>query len=236
MTQLVRTQLFRRLRRTVSPRAFLVVFLVAPSAAAAQIIAVKTLPIADAGQFSFFPSLTAGMGGVTIAVTDSLNDPFVNPATGARLRVPLAFGSPSVFSVSGGAGRGRTYPLGVLGRRGASFGGAAVALQSITEAQPSGAITSAAFPESQSDAGRSGPRSNHYGFLMLGHTLAASGLSLGASAHWSDLGTIDGTSLLYADSRSVSQAGRLADFRVGSSKSGTEVARSKHSFSTAALE
>ena len=202
-------------RRTLAVRSSaLLVFLFAPPAAAAQVIAVKTLPIADADQFSFFPSLFAGMGDVRIALADSIHDPFVNPATAARLRYPLVFSAPAVFTVSGDAGRGRTYPLGILGRRGASFGGAAVAIQSITEAQPLGAIAGTAIPEGPSNSTASS-RSNNYGFLMLGHTFAASKLSVGASAFWSDLGTVDGTSLLYAGSRGVNQAGRAADLRLG---------------------
>jgi hypothetical protein len=50
---------------------------------------------------------------------------------------------------------------------------------------------------------------------MFGRTFAASSLSIGASAFWSDLGSVDGTNLMYFDSRSVDQTGRAADLRLG---------------------
>ena len=52
---------------------------------AAQLIQIKTLPIADGDQWRFFPSANQGLGGVSIALRDSLLDPFDNPAKGARL-------------------------------------------------------------------------------------------------------------------------------------------------------
>src|SRR5215210_7763409 len=70
---------------------------------AAQIIQIKTLPIADGDQWRFFPSANFGLGGLSIALRDSLLDPFENPAKGSRLSEHtkgLFFGSPSVYSVS----------------------------------------------------------------------------------------------------------------------------------------
>src|SRR5690242_13689818 len=67
----------------------------------AQIIQVKTLPIADGDQWRLFPSANAGIGDVSIALRDSLLDPFGNPAKGSRLKAHtrgLVFGSPSVYS------------------------------------------------------------------------------------------------------------------------------------------
>src|SRR3954469_17641918 len=69
----------------------------------AQLIQVKTLPIADGDQWRFFPSANIGLGGLSIALRDSLLDPFENPATGARIderRGGIFFGSPTVYSVS----------------------------------------------------------------------------------------------------------------------------------------
>ena len=50
--------------------------------APAQLISIKTVPIAQGDQFDIFPSQNAGMGGVSIAVADTLLDPFANPAKG----------------------------------------------------------------------------------------------------------------------------------------------------------
>src|SRR5687768_3542085 len=76
--------------------------------AAAQVISVKTVPVVESEQFGFFPSANLGMGGVSIALADSLLDPFVNPATAARLRGSLFFGSPTFFWTSRLSGGGST--------------------------------------------------------------------------------------------------------------------------------
>ncbi|MEW5917363.1 MAG: hypothetical protein AB1762_13200, partial [Gemmatimonadota bacterium] len=203
------------LRRALSPGVFLFLGVLPPPSVAAQLIAVRTLPIADANQFSFFPALTAGMGGVSIAVQDSLHDPFVNPATGARLLQPVFFSAPTFFTVSADAGSGTTFPLGVLTRSGQLFGGAAVAIQSIANAPPPGASVVVPIFEGDRTGSDSPSRDNQYAFAMLGRTLSRSGMTIAASAFVSDLGTMDGTALRYAESRRVSQSGHSADLRLG---------------------
>src|SRR5829696_7981280 len=81
--------------------------------ASAQLIQIKTLPIADGDQWRFFPSANLGLGGVSIALRDSLSDPFDNPAKGSRLNDRghgLFFGSPTSYSLSRNAGGGVTLP------------------------------------------------------------------------------------------------------------------------------
>ena len=51
----------------------------------AQLISIKAVPIAQGDQFAIFPSNNFGMGGVSIALADTLLDPCVNPAKGARV-------------------------------------------------------------------------------------------------------------------------------------------------------
>src|ERR687885_2320830 len=94
-------------RRTV--RAAILVPALAGSASA-QLIGIKSVPIADGDQFQIYPSKNLGMAGVSIAVADTLLDPFVNPALGTRMRGGLFSGSPVVYSVSRHAGGGRTLP------------------------------------------------------------------------------------------------------------------------------
>jgi hypothetical protein len=193
--------------------------------ARAQIIAVKTQPIADGEQFSFFPSANLGMGGVSIAIRDSIHDLFVNPAKGGagatsgRIRRSYFFGAPSFFSVSSRAGSGSTFPAGVVARSGSSFAAAAVAIQTVTDGQrgfvPSGISVLAEQSGASGVGGADDSHTNRYGFAMLGHTFAASKLSIGASALWSALGAVDGVNLLYTQSRSVSQSGGTADLRLG---------------------
>src|SRR6202022_3949578 len=69
-----------------------------PDLAFAQVIQIKTLPVADGEQWRFFPSANLGLGGLSIALADSLLDPFENPAKGARLNAGTKghfFGSPT---------------------------------------------------------------------------------------------------------------------------------------------
>ena len=120
-----------------SPRAILVAcaFLPLASGAPAQLIAIKTVPVAQADQFDLFPSRNLAMGGVSIAVQDPWLDPFINPAKGARLSGGLVAGAPGMFSISDNAGGGRTLPVSVMGSRGSWFGGLSLAIQEIDGAR-----------------------------------------------------------------------------------------------------
>src|SRR5688572_7250131 len=122
-----------------SPRRAILVALalVLPATGApAQLIQIKTVPVAQGDQFDLFPSRNLAMGGVSIAVDDPWLDPFVNPAKGARLKGGRVAGAPTVFSMSNDAGGGRTLPLSVLATAGRWFGGLALAFQEIDRARP----------------------------------------------------------------------------------------------------
>src|SRR2546427_3129150 len=97
--------------------------------APAQLISIKTVPIAQGDQFAIFPSNNFGMGGVSIALADTLLDPFVNPAKGARLGAARFFSAPTIYGISQGAGGGRTLPLATIASSDVWFGGRALALQ-----------------------------------------------------------------------------------------------------------
>ena len=99
--------------------------------ASAQLIALKTVPVAAGDQFLQTPSDKLGMGGLAIAIADTLGDPFVNPATGARVRESQVFAVPTYYSISNNAGSARTLPFGMLVRAGQWFGGVSVALQQL---------------------------------------------------------------------------------------------------------
>ena len=87
------------------------------SPARAQLIPIKTIPIAQGDQFQIFPSNSLGMGSVSIALADSLADPFVNPAMGTRIARARFFSSPTLYSVSRNAGGGRSLPFAVLSQK-----------------------------------------------------------------------------------------------------------------------
>ncbi len=201
-----------------------------PLVAAAQLIQIKTLPIADGDQWRIFPSANAPMGDLSIALADSLLDPFVNPAKGAR--VPdrgLFFGSPTFYSVSQNAGGGRTLPLGGVFRFGSMFGGFALALQELDTIRGKGQVF---FPPTATTVlpGAGGStttttvtpaapsRDNRFAFASLGRSFSTPGLSVAGSVLWSGLHNIDGVDLLYTGSQGVSQHGTALDARLGLTK------------------
>src|SRR5438034_8709553 len=104
--------------------------------AAAQLISIKTVPIAQGDQFEIFPSNNLGMGSVSIALADTLLDAFLNPAKGARLGAARFFGAPTAYGISQGAGGGRTLPLAINAGSGAWFGAFSLALQQIDASKP----------------------------------------------------------------------------------------------------
>ena len=186
----------------------------AAQSASAQLIPVKTIPIAESEQFAFFPS--AGRNTMSLVLVDSLLDPFTNPAKGTYLQRSQYFGAPSFFSVSGNAGGGATFPMGGFWKRGASFGGVAVAFQQIDRVSEAGffgpvfdpgiGFTGAPEPASQS---------NRYAFAMFGHALDSGRVALGGSVLWSNLNSVDGTDMFYDGNQSLAQLGDAVDIRLG---------------------
>jgi hypothetical protein len=192
--------------------------------AAAQLIQIKTLPIADGDQWRIFPSANAGIGDVSIALSDSLLDPFVNPAKGSRVasgRGGAFFGSPTFYSVSENAGGGRTIPLGGIARSGSTFGAIMLALQEIdairpgTQFTPPGIFTTGGLATGNPTTAS---RQNKYAFGSIGRVFSNAGISLAASAQWSGLHDIDGVDLLYTGSTGIVQHGSALDARLGLTK------------------
>ena len=188
--------------------------------APAQIIPIRTVPLAQGDQYLIFPSSNLGRGGVSLALADSLLDPFRNPAFGARAGAFRLFSSPTVYSTSRETGGGRTLPLGILGRAGSWFGGLSGAIQQVEASRPipSPVIFVRGGPVPlQQDAVASGDRShgNSYVFASLGKVLTAGGVSLGGSVLWSGLRALDGLDLLYPEAQGLTQSGHGLDLRLG---------------------
>ena len=208
--------------------------------ARAQVIAVKTAPIADGGQFAFLPSANFGMGGLSIALPDSALDPFINPAAGSRFSGVRVFGAPTFFSVTRKAGGGLTLPLGASMSSGPWFTQLLVAMQDIERTGNDGAVVSplavdARAPTSTTDVvvtsdDGNGSRENRYVHGMLGRRLGH-GFSVASSASWWRLNAVDGVELYYPSSASVRQHGEASDVRIGVFK---EFGR-RHSFQAVAL-
>jgi len=198
----------------------------------AQLIQVKTLPLAQGNQFQIFPSANVGMGSISIALADSMLDPFVNPATGARVAASRIFVTPTAYLVTQGTGGGRSLPLALLARHADWYGGLALAVQQVDPSRPP-QFDGVAVPDLPSAPGGFGPggfgpgqfvqpdneaHGNQFAFGMLGRSWASQHLSLGASVLWSGLHAVDGVDLLYANSRRVEQSGDAVDLRIGALK------------------
>lgn len=216
----------------MSPSGLRAVCLAAPlfclvSPARAQLIPIKTIPIAQGDQFQIFPSNNLGLGGVSIALPDSLGDPFSNPATTARLRASRFFSSPTIYSVSDKAGGGRSLPFAMLARRANWYGGLALALQQVDPSRPPQQGGFVAVPDAPVALPIVGPplpgpdlraHGNQYAFGMIGRTWPGSNLSIGGSVLWTGLHALDGVDLLYSGSRRVEQTGHAIDLRAGALK------------------
>jgi hypothetical protein len=198
--------------------------------ARAQLIPVKTIPLAQGNQFQIFPSANLGMGSISIALEDPIQDPFVNPATGSRLEVSRFFSSPTVYSVTRGTGGGRSLPLAVLARRANWYGGLALALQQVEPSRPpepdGGVVFAGVDPLPPFGPGQvqvvPGPdlraHGNQFAFAMVGRSIATRNISIGASVLWNGLHAVDGVDLLYDGSRRLSQSGHSLDLRAGALK------------------
>jgi hypothetical protein len=185
--------------------------------AAAQLIPVKTAPVAEGDQLGFLPSANLAMGGISIALADTMLDPFMNPAKGARLRRGRLFGSPSFYSLSRDGGGGSTVPLGAFLKYGSTFAGFAAAFQELNPARGVESPPINTFDRSSLSLliPRKESHTNRYTFGMLGHSFPAAKLSFASSIFWSRLGGVDGVDQLYPDSRGVQQVGDAVDVRVG---------------------
>ncbi|MDH3457509.1 MAG: hypothetical protein OER90_11790, partial [Gemmatimonadota bacterium] len=185
--------------------------------AQAQLISLKTVPVAAGDQFLLFPSHNLGMGGVSIALDDAVLDPFVNPAKGGRLGQAHVFAAPVYYDVSNNAGSAGALSAGAL-FGGRIFGGGMVALQQIKRGDvffgPVPLWDVAILPPnalSQRSA------TNKYGFLTIGTRLPGD-LNVAASGFFADLNAIDGVEHLYAMASSIDQSGDLQDLRLGLTK------------------
>jgi hypothetical protein len=172
--------------------------------AGAQLVTPKTVPLHQDDQFAIFPSSHPAIG-VSIALDDTLADPFSNPAKATRVRNGAVFASFGSHSLTAGHGGGQTLPVGGLTSVGSWAGGAVFAVQELKQG-PS-------FTQAISDR----TASNHYVMGTLAKRVS-NGLSIGASAYVAALGAVDAVDLLYAGSDRIEQSGTLADFRLGLTK------------------
>ena len=180
--------------------------LLAPSASSlpAQLIAPKTVPIHQSEQFGIYPSQWPGMGGVSIALVDTLGDPWSNPAKAARLTVGSLQVMP--FAHRATAGSGRTISLSLLQTGRSIAGGALFSLQELERSNVAWNV-----PISDRRA------SNQYVAGILARRFG-NGLSIGGGVNLATLRGVDGVGALYAGSDLVRQDGSQVDARLGLTK------------------
>jgi len=181
-----------------------------PATMSAQLIALKTVPVATGDQFLIFPSQNLGMAGVSIALDDPLGDAFVNPAKGVRTNGAILFSSPAYYSISNENGSARTVPFGALFGLHNWFGALSVSVQQLKSAE------NVAWPAWRVQNPMSSNFANNtYAFAALGKRLAAPNTAIAASVFGASLNGIDGVDLLYARSQGIEQFGNILDVRLG---------------------
>lgn len=193
----------RKKRRSRTFALLIVSILILPQGIPAQLISIKSVPLATGDQFTITPSQTRAMGGLFVAVKDRLGDPFANPAKGSEIRAPFLFSSPAVYHITKSSSSARTLPVGGYYSSGKWFGGALLSAQQLNSAKEDNP-----FLLGQNSS------SNIYFQSFLGKRLSEK-LSVGGSFFGADLGAVEGVELLYPGSRRVEQYGKLLDLRAG---------------------
>lgn len=172
------------------------------SPAFAQLIAPRTVPIKQGEQFGIYPTEMPGLGGASIAVEDTLGDPWSNPAKATRLTSGWLQVTP--FAHSATAGGGRSLPVSLMQVNGSWSGGMLFSLQELERRD----VSAWNAPISDRRA------SNQYFAGMIARRLER-GLSLGLGFSAAELRGVDGVTALYAGNDRVSQSGGLVDARLG---------------------
>ncbi len=180
----------------------------------AQLIPIKSVPVADGDQFLLYPSNNLALGGTHIALDDHLLDPFMNPAKGSRIREAELISSPTFYSISDQNGSGRTLPISILAGSDTWFGGGSFALQELRAADRDRIFGIWWGPQVDQTL-REQSATNLYLHGYVGRTLGETGLSVAASAAWAGLGAVDGVEHLYALSQRIDQTGSSVDLRLG---------------------
>jgi hypothetical protein len=188
----------------------------ATESASAQLVELRSVPVASGDQFLIHPSERLGMGGPSITLRDRWMDPFVNPAKGALLTESAFFLSPTTYGISGDNGAGRTLPLSGLFTADNWFGGMSLALQQIENQETTDfflrpGLDWVGLPRRLDESAAR----NVYLQGFTGRRLGQGGTALGGSLAYASLGAVDGVDLLYQGSDGIRQKGHVLDARAG---------------------
>jgi len=184
---------------------FFLLLILLPLAGLAQIVNVKSIPLATGDQFNIYPAKNFGMAGLSIAIDDSLYDGFKNPAKGIFNHGINLFTIPSFYTITDNLGSARSFPLGFNYGNGKLFCGGAFSMQQLK-----------GFEGNNSDIfDLDDSNTNIYLHGFFGKKLMNSGASVGLGVSWAKLRGMDGVDLLYANSDGVEQSGNVFDARLG---------------------
>jgi hypothetical protein len=203
-----------RMRAAIAATFAVVVVAILPATIEAQLIPIRTVPVASGDQFLLYPSEALALGGTRIALDDRLLDPFVNPAKGSRIREVTLTSSPVFYAISNDNGSGRTLPIAILAGSDRWFGGGSFALQELIAADRD-RIFQVWWGPQVGQTLREQSATNLYMHGYLGRRLGEGGLSLAGSLGWASFGAIDGVEHLYALSQRIDQSGSSVDLRLG---------------------
>lgn len=204
--------------RQKRPCRIVVLLLFLPIIAQAQLISVRSVPVATTEQFLVVPSQNLGMGGVSIAYDDPSLDPFVNPAKGGRLRGAYLFSAPVFGNITENNGGVRTLPMGALLGSARWFGGMSLAVQQLSGPERSDFISwrpasDIAWNSNSLLADQN--KNNLYAAGLLGTKFGGTGISLAAGVSWAGLKAMHGVDFLYSNSSRLEQSGHIVDYRLG---------------------
>lgn len=190
---------------------------VLPAGTHAQIIPVRTVPLATGDQFLFLPSVSLAMGGVEFALDDSLADPWSNPAKGVFVSEPAFLSSPTFFAISQHGGSGRTIPVGGLLAGGGWSGGAALAMQQLEGSRDRTPWVEplSMWPQLRTELLSDESARNLYAQVFVTRRLAEGPWSVGVGASVSSLDALGGVDMLYPNATRIVQEGGTDDVRLG---------------------
>jgi hypothetical protein len=192
----------------------IVVFVFFPIIAQAQLISVKSVPVATAEQFLLVPSQNLGMGEVSMALEDPSADPFVNPAKGGRIHGVYLFSAPVFGTITENNGGVRTLPLGALLGSPRWFGGMSLAVQQLSPPERFNFLARPFFNNSTVTLADKNSN-NLYASGLFGKKFPTAGISLAASMSWAELQAMQGVDFLYGNSSRLEQNGHIIDYRLG---------------------
>ncbi|MEJ2545401.1 MAG: hypothetical protein P8Y99_15135, partial [Calditrichaceae bacterium] len=181
----------------------LILMVLVPLFSFGQLIGIKSVPLATGDQFNLYPALNYGMAGLTIAIDDSLNDAFYNPAKGAFIQNGNLFTLPYFYSITNDLGSAQNFPIGFNYSNDTWFGGGAFSLQQLKRSD-----------DNNSPVDLDDSNTNLYLHGFLGKKLETSGTAIGIGVSVAKLKGVDGVDLLYANSANVEQSGEVIDGRI----------------------